>query len=115
MNDTKNLETYFKYHVFFCLNERTSPQSCCAQHNAKAAFEHCKQKVKTLELNGVGAVRVNKAGCLDRCAGGPVLVVYPQAIWYTFVDLNDIDEIVESHFKNDQIVARLQLHQDVGR
>ena len=115
MAEQKNLETYFKYHVFFCLNERASPQACCAQHQAQAAFEHCKKSVKNLGLTGVGAVSVNKAGCLDRCAGGPVLVVYPEAIWYTYVDLSDIDEIVESHFKNDQVVTRLKLQDDVGR
>ena len=44
---------------------------------------------------GPGQVRVNKAGCLDRCAGAPVAVVYPEGTWYTFVDQSDIDEIVE--------------------
>jgi len=60
-------------------------------------------------------VCVNKAGCLDRCAGGPVAVVYPEAVWYTFVDQQDIDEIVESHLKNGRIVERLVLAPEVGR
>ena len=64
---------------------------------------------------GPGGVRVNKAGCLDRCAGGPVAVVYPEAVWYTFVDQADIDEIVESHLVNGQVVDRLRLAPDVGR
>jgi len=115
MSEQTLSDSYFKHHVFFCLNERANDQACCAQHQAQAAMEHCKQKVKSYGLNAVGGVRVNKAGCLDRCAGGPVLVVYPQAIWYTYVDLSDIDEIVESHLKNNQIVKRLQLSQDVGR
>ena len=50
---------------------------------------------------------MNKAGCLDRCAAGPVAVVYPEAVWYTYVDMSDIDEIVESHLKNGQVVERL--------
>ena len=58
---------------------------------------------------------MNKAGCLDRCAGGPVAVVYPQGTWYTFVDLSDIDEIVQSHLKNGHVVERLRLAPDVGR
>ena len=115
MNEQQNPAPYFKHHVFFCLNERANAQACCAQHQAQVAFDHCTQKVKDLGISGVGAVRVNKAGCLDRCAGGPVLVVYPQAIWYTFVDLSDIDEIVESHLKNDVVVKRLLLPSDVGR
>lgn len=64
---------------------------------------------------GPGGVRVNKSGCLDRCAGGPVAVVYPEAVWYTFVDQADIDEIVDSHLVNGRVVDRLRLAPDVGR
>ena len=71
--------------------------------------------MKEAGLAGVGKVRVNKAGCLDRCAGGPVAVVYPEAVWYTFVDADDIDEIVDSHLQNGQVVERLLLPPDVGR
>jgi (2Fe-2S) ferredoxin len=60
-------------------------------------------------------VRVNKAGCLDRCAGGPVAVVYPEAVWYTYVDQQDIEEIVQVHLKGGQVVDRLVLPADVGR
>jgi len=54
-------------------------------------------------------VRVNKAGCLDRCEHGPVIVVYPEAVWYTYVDREDIDEIVESHLRDGHPVERLRL------
>jgi (2Fe-2S) ferredoxin len=60
-------------------------------------------------------VRVNKAGCLDRCAGGPVAVVYPEEVWYTFVDQQDIDEIVDAHLKGGRPVERLVLPPSVGR
>jgi (2Fe-2S) ferredoxin len=107
--------SYYQRHIFFCLNERKNGEACCAQHDAQAAFDHCKKRVKDLGLNGPGAVRVNKAGCLDRCAGGPVAVVYPEAVWYTFVDQQDIDEIVESHLQAGQVVERLVLPTSVGR
>jgi (2Fe-2S) ferredoxin len=71
--------------------------------------------VKELGLAGPGEVRVNKAGCLDRCAGGPVAVVYPEGVWYTYVDQSDIDEIVESHLKNGQVVQRLVTPEHLGR
>jgi (2Fe-2S) ferredoxin len=58
---------------------------------------------------------VNKAGCLDRCAGGPVAVVYPEAVWYHYVDQEDIDEIVESHLMRGEIVERLVLPPTVGK
>ena len=107
--------SYFERHVFFCLNQRPNGEACCADHAAKAGFDHCKARVAAAGRNGPGAVRVNKAGCLDRCSGGPVAVVYPEGTWYTFVDNADIDEIVESHLKNGQPVERLLLPPDVGR
>ena len=107
--------SYYKHHVFFCLNERKNGEASCSQHNAQAAFDHCKTRVKAAGLAGVGGVRVNKAGCLDRCAGGPVAVVYPEEVWYTYVDEHDLDEIVDSHLKNGHVVERLRLPAAVGR
>jgi (2Fe-2S) ferredoxin len=107
--------SYYKHHVFFCLNAREKPESCCAHQGANEAFDYCKSRIKSLGINGAGSVRVNKAGCLDRCAGGPVLVVYPEAVWYTFLDNSDIDEIIESHLKNGKPVTRLLLPENVGR
>jgi len=109
------MSSYYQRHIFFCLNQRDNGQSSCADFPAQAAFDHCKKQVKAAGLAGPGQVRVNKAGCLDRCAGGPVAVVYPEAVWYSFVDNSDIDEIVESHLKNGQVVERLVLPADVGR
>jgi (2Fe-2S) ferredoxin len=107
--------SYYQHHIFFCLNQREGGQACCAAQNAQAGFDHCKQQVKAAGLAGPGGVRVNKAGCLDRCAGAPVAVVYPEGVWYTFVDHSDIDEIVESHLKNGRPVERLILPAEVGR
>lgn len=107
--------SYYQRHVFFCLNQRAAGEACCANHQAEAAFERCKSQVKAAGLAGPGKVRVNRAGCLDRCAGGPVAVVYPEAVWYTYVDLSDIDEIVESHLKNGQVVERLLTPPHLGR
>ena len=106
---------YFEKHIFFCLNQREGGQACCANQGAQAAFEHCKASVKAAGLAGAGKVRVNKAGCLDRCAGAPVAVVYPEGVWYSFIDESDIDEIVESHLKNGRIVERLRIPEHLGR
>lgn len=106
--------SYFQRHIFFCTNERSNGQTSCAQFDAQGAFEHCKVLVKTAGLAGPGQVRVNKAGCLDRCAAGPVAVVYPEAVWYSYVDKADIEEIVESHLKHGQVVERLLVPPDVG-
>lgn len=105
---------YFKHHVFFCLNQRDDGSASCMQHAAQAGFEHCKGAVKAARLSGAGGIRVNRAGCLDRCALGPVLVVYPEGVWYTYVDTDDIDEIIESHLVNGQPVERLRLPDSSG-
>lgn len=110
-----NEDSYYQRHIFFCLNQRDNDEMCCAQHAAQEGFDRCKQRIKELGLAGAGQVRVNKAGCLDRCAGGPVAVVYPDSVWYTFVDATDIDEIVESHLKNGKPVTRLMLSPTTGR
>lgn len=106
---------YYERHIFFCLNERKNGEECCAQYHAQQAFDHCKNRVKSEGLAGPGRVRVNKAGCLDRCAGGPIAVVYPEGVWYSYVDNQDIDEIVESHLKNGVVVERLLTPPTVGR
>ena len=107
--------SYYERHIFFCLNQRENGENACAQHGAQAGFDHCKSRVKGEKLAGPGGVRVNKAGCLDRCAGGPVAVVYPEAVWYTYVDQHDVDEIVDSHLKRGVVVERLRLPANVGR
>ena len=86
-----------------------------ANHQAQEAFDRCKSQVKAAGMSGPGKVRVNKAGCLDRCTAGPVAVVYPEAVWYTYVDAADIDEIVESHLKNGKVVERLLTPVGSGR
>jgi (2Fe-2S) ferredoxin len=107
--------SYYKHHLFICLNQRSGGEASCSDHDAQGAFDHCKAHVKAAGLAGPGGVRVNKAGCLDRCAGGPVAVVYPEAVWYSYVDTNDLDEIIEKHIRGGQVVQRLLLPDDVGR
>jgi (2Fe-2S) ferredoxin len=101
--------SHFKHHVFFCTNKRTNGNASCEDHGADALRGYAKDKCKELKLSGSGKVRINSAGCLDRCEQGPVMVVYPEAVWYTFVDKEDIDEIVESHLKNGKVVERLKI------
>jgi len=101
--------SYFEKHVFFCTNQREDGQPCCSDHDAQAMRDYAKKRIKKLDLNGPGKVRINSAGCLDRCGEGPVLVVYPEAVWYTYVDQADIDEIVDSHLIGNQVVERLKI------
>ena len=104
---TQAAQGYYARHIFFCLNERKNGEQSCAQHKAQEGFEHCKVRVKKEGLSGQGKVRVNKAGCLDRCEEGPCLVVYPDNVWYTYVDREDIDEIIDRHIVKGEVVERL--------
>ena len=101
--------SYYRRHVFFCCNQREAPEKCCAEFGSPDLQKYAKDRVKALGLSGKGSIRVNKAGCLDRCEEGPVLVVYPEAVWYTYVDRDDIDEIVERHVAKGEIVERLRI------
>lgn len=105
---------YYQHHLFFCLNEREPGRASCMAAGAQAGFEHCKVRIKQMGLSGPGQVRVNRAGCLDRCAGGPVVVVYPDETWYSYVDAADIDEIIDRHVVGGEVVQRLLLAPDVG-
>jgi (2Fe-2S) ferredoxin len=109
MTQMGKIVSYYKYHVFFCTNQREGGLQCCAQSGAVDIREYAKAKIKELGMSGEGGVRVNTAGCLDRCALGPVLVVYPEAIWYSYVDRDDIDEIIEQHLIQGRVVERLQI------
>lgn len=101
--------SHYRHHVFFCCNQRDDGRSCCNQHGAQALRDYAKQRVKQLGLAGPGKVRVNQAGCMDRCEEGPVIAVYPEAVWYTYVDREDIDEIIEEHLTHGRIVDRLRI------
>ena len=101
--------SYYRRHVFFCCNKRDAPEACCANHGSVEMQAYAKGRIKALGLNGKGNVRMNKSGCLDRCEEGPVLVVYPDAVWYTYVDRADIDEIIERHILGGEIVERLRI------
>lgn len=102
-------ETFYNYHVFFCLNHRDDGRACCANQNAEAMREYAKAKIKSLGLAGKGRIRINTSGCLDRCEEGPVIVIYPEGTWYTYVDKEDIDEIIEEHLVHGRPVERLKM------
>lgn len=103
--------SFYDRHVFFCCNQRDAgaDRPCCAGFDAIDARAYAKQKLKALGLTGEGKVRINQAGCLDRCEEGPVLVIYPEGVWYTYVDTEDVDEIIERHVIGGEVVQRLTI------
>jgi (2Fe-2S) ferredoxin len=99
----------FRYHVFVCENRRPEddPRGCCA---AKGSADVRSALREELHRRGLKKqVRANSAGCLDACALGPSIVVYPEGVWYGHVKVEDVPEIVESHLVNGVPVERLRL------
>jgi (2Fe-2S) ferredoxin len=100
--------SYYERHMFFCTNCREDGQ-CCENFGATEMRSYAKQRSKDLGIAGKGGVRVNTAGCLDRCGEGPVIVIYPDAVWYTYVDREDVDEIIDEHLVHGRVVERLKI------
>jgi (2Fe-2S) ferredoxin len=86
----------FRHHVFVCENVRPEgdPRGCCSARGSPAIRAALKAELKRRGL--AGAIRANAAGCLDACADGPSIVVYPEGIWYGHVRVEDVPEIVDS-------------------
>ncbi len=102
---------FYTCHVFCCLNLRSAghPKGCCARKGSEALRRYLKAKAKEL---GLRQVRINGSGCLDRCELGPTMVIYPEAVWYTYASTEDLDEILQTHIVGGGRVARLMLHPD---
>jgi len=101
---------YYRYHVFFCTNRREgSDRPCCEQAGASAMRDWAKARVRELGLAEPGEVRINAAGCMDRCERGPTLVVYPDGVWYSYLDEQDLEEIIQEHLVNGRPVERLRI------
>ena len=99
---------FYERHVFCCINERGEdhPRGCCAAGGAQALRDYMKQQARRL---GKRAVRINQSGCLDRCELGPVMVIYPEGVWYAYRTKADVDEIIETHLVRGGRVERLML------
>lgn len=101
----------FTHHVFICENERpeSDPRGCCTARGSQAVRQAFKEELHRRGLKG--QVRANGAGCLDACAFGPSVVVYPEGVWYGRVRAEDVPEIIERHLLGGQPVERLRLRE----
>jgi (2Fe-2S) ferredoxin len=99
----------YERHVFVCENRRPAedPKGCCAAKGGAEIRARMKEAVAKAGLTG--RVRVNSAGCLGQCAHGATIVVYPEAVWYGHVRLEDVDRIVREHLVGGLPVEDLRL------
>ena len=106
---------WYQRHVFCCTNRRDAghPRGCCAERGSEELRDYMKKQASKLGLKGT--VRINNAGCLDRCEYGPTMVIYPEGVWYAYRDEADIDEILRVHIQEGGRVTRLMLRPEHTR
>jgi len=99
---------FYDRHVFFCTNERPDghPRGCCKAKDAEKLRNYMKSRAKEM---GLERIRINSAGCLDRCELGPTLVIYPEGVWYKCESMADVDRILSDHVQGSARVTDLML------
>ncbi len=104
---------YFRIHVFVCTNRRPDghKRGSCAERGSESLRDYLKVRAKE---SGLADIRINAAGCLDRCELGPTLVIYPEGVWYGYRTTEDLDEILETHLLRRGRVLRLMLDRPDG-
>ena len=99
---------YYEAHVFCCTNKRPAghPRGCCSDKGSEGLRDYMKDRARAL---GLKKVRINASGCLDRCELGCTIAIYPEGVWYHYRTRADLDEIIGTHLKKGERVARLML------
>ena len=99
---------YFEAHLFVCCNRRPDghERGSCAAKGSEKLRDYMKARAKEMGLKNV---RVNSAGCLDRCELGPCLVIYPEGVWYKIETTSDVDLVLEKHLRDGGRAEALML------
>jgi (2Fe-2S) ferredoxin len=99
---------FYTKHLFFCTNKKAN-ETGCGFLNGEESFAFAKTYLQALDLWGKGKIRASKSGCLGRCSEGPVCVIYPEGIWYSYIDEADIKDIIDQHLIAGTPVERLKI------
>ena len=99
---------YFEAHLFVCCNRRPDghARGSCAAKGSERLRDYMKARAKEL---GLPRLRVNSAGCLDRCELGPCLVIYPEGVWYRIGSTEDVDRVLDMHVRRGGRATELML------
>ncbi len=96
-----------KYHVFICTSCRINGQQkgFCHSKDSPELVRKFMQEIDERDLSG--EVMITNTGCFGICDRGPIIVIYPQGIWYGNVTVKDVERIVEQHIEEGTIVKDL--------
>jgi (2Fe-2S) ferredoxin len=94
-------------HIFVCTNQKAEGKKCCGEAFGMELVNRLRARIKeeNLSIN----IRAQRAGCLDVCAFGPAMVIYPEGVFYGALTLEHVDQIFEEHIKGGKIVSELEL------
>ena len=108
INESQAPPLFYERHVFFCTNERPAghPRGCCKAKGSEMLRNYMKAKAKEM---GLKRVRINNAGCLDRCELGPTMVIYPEGVWYRCNTVEDVDRVLNEHVQKGCRISELML------
>ena len=99
------MSLFYKKHIFFCTNIRQDKNKrSCGSKEVLELRNYMKERIKE---SGIRGIRVNTAGCLNRCKKGPLMVIYPEGVWMKVTNKKDIDLIIEKYIKNKKLIKNL--------
>ncbi len=94
----------FEKHVFVCTSGKVCPE------NGLSVAVHARLKELVKQAGMTSSIRINNSGCMDQCGNGPMVVVYPEAVWYCGVQPEDAEAIFTEHLVGGRPVERLIYH-----
>ena len=100
----------YEKHIFICNNQRdeNAPRVSCGETTGNEIAARFKELIQEHKLRM--RVRAQRTSCFAICEKGPIMVVYPEGVFYGGVNLEDVEDIFEQHILNNRPVERLRLH-----
>jgi len=95
----------FRFHLFVCTQQKPDGVPSCPVSGSSAVLEALDKEVQARDLDA--DVQLTTCGCMGLCDEAPVMVVYPEGVWYRRVQVSNVPEIVESHLRMGTPVEKL--------
>jgi (2Fe-2S) ferredoxin/predicted O-methyltransferase YrrM len=95
----------FRIHLFVCTQQKPEGVPSCPASGSLAVLDGLDREIQARDLGS--DVQLTTCGCMGLCDEGPVMVVYPEGVWYRRVQPSDIPEIVGQHLCDGKPVDRL--------